>query len=150
MAPGLNPYEKWTTSNMEALLKLLSHCLKIVASRFPKISTIFPFLTLQKIGELSDPNSNGGLTEPSKTNVPLILLFTPLNETCPDRNVLSPDLWHIPVRWPTHVLNLRNLSGSKEPKNLDLKKARLALVNSTRIVLKNGLYLLGIIAPEEM
>jgi arginyl-tRNA synthetase len=35
-------------------------------------------------------------------------------------------------------------------KNPDLKKARLALVNSTRIVLKNGLNLLGIIAPVEM
>ena len=35
-------------------------------------------------------------------------------------------------------------------KNIELKKARLSLVNSTRIVLKNGLYLLGIMAPEEM
>ena len=35
-------------------------------------------------------------------------------------------------------------------KNIELKKARLALVNSTRIVLKNGLNLLGIIAPVEM
>ncbi|MEF8849020.1 MAG: arginine--tRNA ligase [Candidatus Thermoplasmatota archaeon] len=35
-------------------------------------------------------------------------------------------------------------------KNNDLKKARLALVKSTKIVLKNGLNLLGIKAPEEM
>jgi len=35
-------------------------------------------------------------------------------------------------------------------KNPYLKKARIALVNSTRIVLKNGLDILGIIAPEEM
>lgn len=35
-------------------------------------------------------------------------------------------------------------------KNKDLRKARLALVESTRIVIKNGLDLLGIIAPEEM
>ena len=35
-------------------------------------------------------------------------------------------------------------------KNAGLKKARLALVNATRIVLENGLYLLGITAPEEM
>jgi arginyl-tRNA synthetase len=34
--------------------------------------------------------------------------------------------------------------------NLDIRKARLALVDSSRIVLKNGLNLLGIIAPEEM
>ncbi|MCK5029928.1 MAG: hypothetical protein KAR64_00525, partial [Thermoplasmatales archaeon] len=34
--------------------------------------------------------------------------------------------------------------------NLELRKARLALVDSTRIVLKNGLDLLGIVAPEEM
>ena len=34
--------------------------------------------------------------------------------------------------------------------NKELKKARLALVESTRIVIKNGLDLLGIIAPEEM
>ena len=31
-----------------------------------------------------------------------------------------------------------------------LKKERLALVDSTRIVLRNGLHLLGIDAPEEM
>jgi arginyl-tRNA synthetase len=35
-------------------------------------------------------------------------------------------------------------------KNFDLKKARISLVNATRIVLKNGLDILGIIAPEEM
>jgi arginyl-tRNA synthetase len=35
-------------------------------------------------------------------------------------------------------------------KNDDLRKARLFLVNATRIVLKNGLDILGIIAPEEM
>jgi arginyl-tRNA synthetase len=35
-------------------------------------------------------------------------------------------------------------------KNNDVKKARLALVDATRIVLKNGLNLLGIVAPEEM
>ena len=35
-------------------------------------------------------------------------------------------------------------------KNAGLKKARLALVNATRIVLENGLDLLGITAPEEM
>ncbi len=34
--------------------------------------------------------------------------------------------------------------------NLELRKARLALVDSTRIVLRNGLDLLGIVAPEEM
>ena len=35
-------------------------------------------------------------------------------------------------------------------KNVELRKARLALVDATRIVLRNGLDLLGIIAPEEM
>ena len=35
-------------------------------------------------------------------------------------------------------------------KNIELRKARLALVDSTRIVLRNGLNLLGIVAPEEM
>ena len=35
-------------------------------------------------------------------------------------------------------------------KESSLRKARLSLVNATRIVLKNGLDLLGIIAPEEM
>ena len=35
-------------------------------------------------------------------------------------------------------------------KNKKLRNARLALVDATRIVLKNGLDLLGIIAPEEM
>jgi arginyl-tRNA synthetase len=35
-------------------------------------------------------------------------------------------------------------------KNQKLKICRLALVDSTRIVLKNGLNLLGITAPEEM
>ena len=34
--------------------------------------------------------------------------------------------------------------------NLELRKARLTLVDSTRIVLRNGLDLLGIVAPEEM
>jgi len=34
--------------------------------------------------------------------------------------------------------------------NLELRKARLVLVDSTRIVLRNGLDLLGIVAPEEM
>jgi len=34
--------------------------------------------------------------------------------------------------------------------NLELRKARLAIVDSTRIVLRNGLDLLGIVAPEEM
>ena len=35
-------------------------------------------------------------------------------------------------------------------KNQDLRNARLALVKATRIVLRNGLDLLGIVAPEEM
>jgi arginyl-tRNA synthetase len=35
-------------------------------------------------------------------------------------------------------------------KNVDIRKARLFLVNATRIVLKNGLNILGIVAPEEM
>ena len=35
-------------------------------------------------------------------------------------------------------------------KNVKLRNTRLALVDATRIVLKNGLELLGIIAPEEM
>jgi arginyl-tRNA synthetase len=35
-------------------------------------------------------------------------------------------------------------------KNDELRKARLFLVNATRIVLKNGLDILGIVAPEEM
>jgi arginyl-tRNA synthetase len=35
-------------------------------------------------------------------------------------------------------------------KNIEIRKARLSLVNATRIVLKNGLNILGIIAPEEM
>jgi arginyl-tRNA synthetase len=35
-------------------------------------------------------------------------------------------------------------------KNVNLRKARLSLVNATRIVLKNGLDILGIVAPEEM
>jgi len=35
-------------------------------------------------------------------------------------------------------------------KNIEIKKARFTLVDSTRIVLKNGLDLLGIVAPEEM
>jgi len=35
-------------------------------------------------------------------------------------------------------------------KNINLRKARLSLVNSTRIVLKNGLNILGIVAPMEM
>ena len=35
-------------------------------------------------------------------------------------------------------------------KESSLRKARLSLVNATRIVLKNGLDLLGIVAPEEM
>ena len=35
-------------------------------------------------------------------------------------------------------------------KNPDLRKARLALVDATRIVLKNGLDILGIVAPKEM
>ena len=34
--------------------------------------------------------------------------------------------------------------------NLKIKNARLNLVNATRIVLRNGLDLLGIIAPKEM
>jgi len=34
--------------------------------------------------------------------------------------------------------------------NLEIRKARLALVDSTRIILKKGLDLLGIVAPEEM
>ena len=35
-------------------------------------------------------------------------------------------------------------------KNNDIRNARLSLVNTTRIVLKNGLEILGIVAPEEM
>jgi len=35
-------------------------------------------------------------------------------------------------------------------KNPSIRKARLSLVNATRIVLRNGLDLLGIVAPEEM
>ena len=35
-------------------------------------------------------------------------------------------------------------------KNDNLRKARLSLVNATRIVLKNGLDILGIVAPKEM
>ncbi|MCK4902811.1 MAG: arginine--tRNA ligase, partial [Thermoplasmatales archaeon] len=35
-------------------------------------------------------------------------------------------------------------------KNIKLRNTRLALVDATRIVLKNGLDLLGIVAPEEM
>jgi len=35
-------------------------------------------------------------------------------------------------------------------KNKDVRKARLALVDATRIVIKNGLNLFGIVAPEEM
>lgn len=35
-------------------------------------------------------------------------------------------------------------------KNNDIRNARIALVNATRIVLRNGLELLGIVAPEEM
>ncbi|RLF33955.1 MAG: arginine--tRNA ligase [Thermoplasmata archaeon] len=35
-------------------------------------------------------------------------------------------------------------------KNQELRKARLSLVDATRIILKNGLNLLGIVAPEEM
>jgi len=35
-------------------------------------------------------------------------------------------------------------------KNVEMRKARLALVDAVRIVLKNGLSLLGISAPEEM
>jgi len=35
-------------------------------------------------------------------------------------------------------------------KNKEIRKARLFLVNATRIVLKNGLDILGIVAPEEM
>jgi arginyl-tRNA synthetase len=35
-------------------------------------------------------------------------------------------------------------------KNMGLRKSRLALVDAARIVLKNGLNLLGIVAPEEM
>ena len=35
-------------------------------------------------------------------------------------------------------------------KNADFRKARLFLVDATRIVLKNGLNILGIVAPEEM
>jgi arginyl-tRNA synthetase len=35
-------------------------------------------------------------------------------------------------------------------KNTSLKNARISIVNSTRIVLKNGLHLIGINAPEEM
>jgi arginyl-tRNA synthetase len=35
-------------------------------------------------------------------------------------------------------------------KNAELRKARLALVDAVRIILKNGLGLLGIFAPEEM
>jgi len=35
-------------------------------------------------------------------------------------------------------------------KNINIKNARLSLVNATRIVIRNGLDLLGIIAPEEM
>ena len=35
-------------------------------------------------------------------------------------------------------------------KNMRLRKSRLALVDATKIVLKNGLDLLGIVAPEEM
>ena len=34
--------------------------------------------------------------------------------------------------------------------NKELRNARLALVNAARIVLKNGLDLLGITAPKEM
>ena len=35
-------------------------------------------------------------------------------------------------------------------KNIKLRISRLALVDATRIVLRNGLDLLGIVAPEEM
>ena len=35
-------------------------------------------------------------------------------------------------------------------KNKDLRNARLLLVDSTRVVIRNGLNLLGIAAPEEM
>jgi len=35
-------------------------------------------------------------------------------------------------------------------KNIGIRRARFALVDSTRIVIKNGLDLLGITAPEEM
>jgi len=35
-------------------------------------------------------------------------------------------------------------------KNIDIRKARLNLVDATRIVLRNGLDVLGIVAPEEM
>ena len=35
-------------------------------------------------------------------------------------------------------------------KNTKLRKARLALVDATRIILQNGLNLLGIVAPKEM
>ena len=35
-------------------------------------------------------------------------------------------------------------------KNQELRKARLSLVDATRIILRNGLNLLGIVAPEEM
>ena len=35
-------------------------------------------------------------------------------------------------------------------KNAKIRIARLALVDATRIVLQNGLDLLGIVAPEEM
>ena len=35
-------------------------------------------------------------------------------------------------------------------KNIDIRKGRLSLVDATRIVLKNGLDILGIIAPKEM
>ena len=35
-------------------------------------------------------------------------------------------------------------------KNLTLRKSRIALVNATRVVISNGLDLLGIAAPEEM
>ena len=34
--------------------------------------------------------------------------------------------------------------------NLKLQKARLALISATKIVIKNGLQLLGISAPEKM
>ena len=35
-------------------------------------------------------------------------------------------------------------------KNLELRYARIALVDATRVVIKTGLNLLGIAAPEEM
>jgi arginyl-tRNA synthetase len=71
-----------------------------------------------------------------------------INESCENckPHIITTYLFEIASKFNQFYRDCPVLS----EKNEKLKISRLALVNSTRIVLKNGLDLLGIIAPDEM